>query len=201
MLPRNILHNFTHYPSLQLPTSQIDLDGPTAVTAGELQVFRRAWFDAIEPLLKHIEQPAQARVLLCVFDVGPPAAPACAFGQTALLPALQTSTGAGMWRLVEDIAALFPAVVFAQLHQTIADTSAKSPGCQRRNKWIRKRLLKDLQTCESLLAAMRDLVVLKIVDCEASERDQRLLVLDHILQNVLQDSYQSVRTLISRLTN
>lgn len=200
MLPKNILHKFTHYPSLRLPISQIDLDGPTVVAPGELQLFRRAWFDAIEPLLKHIEQPAQARVLLCMFDVAP-AAPASAYGQTALLPALQVNTGLGMWKLVEDIAALFPAIIFAQLHQTTADTSERSPGCQRRNRWIRKRLLKDLRACEGLLAAMRDRVILKIVDCEASERDQRLLVLDHILQNVLRDSYQSVRTLIKRLTN
>lgn len=200
MLPKNIQHKFTHYPALKLATNQIDLGAATVVTAGELQAFRRAWFEAIEPLLKHIEQPGQARMLLCIFDVAP-MAPASAQGQTALLPALQTTTGLGLWKLVEDIAALFPGIIFAQLHQTTADTSARSPGCQRRNRWIRKKLLKDLRSCESLLAAMRESVIFKIVDCEASERDQRLLVLDHILQHVLRDSYQSVRTLIKRLTN
>lgn len=200
MLPKNIQHKFTHYPALKLTTSQIDLGGATVVTAGELQAFRRAWFEAIEPLLKHIEQPGQVRMLLCIFDVAT-MAPVSAQGQTALLPVLQTTTGLGLWKLVEDIAALFPGIIFAQLHQTTADTSARSPGCQRRNKWIRKRLLKDLRSCECLLAAMRDSVILKIVDCEASERDQRLLVLDHILQHVLRGSYQSVRTLIKRLTD
>lgn len=200
MFPKNIQHKFTHYPALKLTTSQIDLGGATVVTAGELQAFRRAWFEAIEPLLKHIEQPGQVRMLLCIFDVAP-MAPVSAQGQTTLLPVLQTTTGLGLWKLVEDIAALFPGIIFAQLHQTTADTSARSPGCQRRNKWIRKKLLKDLRSCEGLLAVMRESVILKIVDCEASERDQRLLVLDHILQHVLRGSYQSVRTLIKRLTD
>lgn len=200
MFPKNIQHKFTHYPALKLTTSQIDLGGATVVTAGELQAFRRAWFEAIEPLLKHIEQPGQVRMLLCIFDVAP-MAPVSAQGQTALLPVLQTTTGLGLWKLVEDIAALFPGIIFAQLHQTTADTSARSPGCQRRNKWIRKKLLKDLRSCEGLLAAMRESVILKIVDCEANERDQRLLVLDHILQHVLLGSYQSVHTLIKRLTD
>lgn len=199
MPPKNILHKFTHYPPLKLAISQVDLDVPTSVTAGELQGFRKSWFEAIEPLLKHIEQPAQARKLLSTFD-GTPTAPPTAYAQIAQLPALQLATSWDLWGLVEDIAALFPGIIFAQLHQTTADTLGRSPGGQRRNRWIRKRLLKDLRTCETLLTAMRESVVFTIVECEENERDQRLLVLDHILQNVLQDSYQSVKTLIKRLT-
>lgn len=200
MVPKNILHKFTHYPPLKLAISQIDLNGSTVVTAGELQGFRESWFESIEPLLKHIEQPAQARLLLSSFE-GTPTAPSTAYGQTAQLPALHVTTSSSLWKFVEDIAALFPSIIFAQLHQTIGDTLGNYPGCQWRNRWIRKRLMKDLRTCVTLLTAMRETVILKIVACEENERDQRLLVLDHILKNVLQDSYQSVGTLIKRLNN
>lgn len=200
MLPKNILHKFTHYPPLKLAISQIDLDGPTVVTAGELQGFRKSWFEAIEPLLKHIEQPAQVQMLLSTFDGAPTASPT-AHGQTTRLPALELTNSLNLWKFVENIAALFPTIIFAQLHQTTGDTLGNHPGCQRRNKWIRKRLLKDLRTCATTLTAMREAVILKIVECEENERDQRLLVLDYILQNIIQNAYQSVGTLIKRLTN
>lgn len=198
MLPKTIVHRFTHYPPLNLAVIHINLGGATRVTAGELQILRTSWFESIEPLFKHIEQPEQVRILLSAFE-GTPVAPTTAFAQSTYLPVLSPITSAGLWRFIDDIAELFPGI-FAELDQTITDTSGKDPGSKRRNKWIRKRLRKDLKSCETSLTAMRDTLILKIVECEENERDQRLLVLDYILRNVLEDGRKSVKNLVKRLS-
>lgn len=200
MPPKTVIHTFQHYPQLKFAVSQIELDTPTHITPGELQTFRESWFESIEPLLKHIELPERAARLLSAFG-GAPVAPPTGYAQVIQLPALRSMTSVNLWKFVEDIADLFPIIIFMQLHQTITNTSGNRPEVKRRNKWIRNRLLKDLQTCETRLTAMRDGVILKIVEGEQYERDQRLLALDHILKHVLQDGAMSVKTLIGGLTS
>lgn len=180
----------------------INVTCPTLITPDELQSFRKAWFKAIEPLLRHMEQSEQVGTLLSFFDVPVEQVPARP-GQTIPLNSEEPwpLVSVYLWDFVKHIAHLFPVVLFSQLQKTIRDTRGRDPRRDRRTQWIRKAMMKDLRKCEGRIREMRDLVIAKIVECEANERDQRLLTLDHVLQCVLQEVQgKSVRTLIRSLT-
>lgn len=77
-------------------------------------------------------------------------------------------------------------MTFTQVEKTIAMTQGRDPPRYSRSKWINKRFEKDSEKCRERLRKMRDEVRMWIGDCEESGRDEKFLVLEHILDCVLQ---------------
>ncbi|KAL7276838.1 hypothetical protein RUND412_000179 [Rhizina undulata] len=177
-MPRTIKHTFKYYPSISFTGTQIT-STPRLMPATELIGYQISFLDCIDPLLKHIEKTGHVDTIL-----------------TSLSPGI----GMDPWSFIDNIATIFPELIYAQLERTINATRGQEPGNVRRNSWIRKRLMKDLVKAQRLLKEFRERVIIHLVINEDTERDQRLLVLEHVLQMVAEEKFgKSCKTLIKML--
>lgn len=183
-------HQFDHYSVCIVPVVGSDIDQTAPLTYENLETLRKAWLKCIKPLFRHMENPEDVGVLLSAFDGNPKPLP--------VRPGLSASDH--LWQLIDQIAHLFPTLIFTQVEKTIAMTQGRDPRMYSRSKWINKRLEKDLEKCRERLRKMRDEVRMWIGDCEENGRDEKFLVLEHILDCVLQEVHgKAVMTLIRML--
>ncbi|KAL7271697.1 hypothetical protein RUND412_005523 [Rhizina undulata] len=177
---RVIKHAFEHYPQLSFPATDV-VSHHRPLPSAMLCLYHDTFLECIDPLLKHFEKSWQVTMILTTFSSEP------------------ASRGIELdpWKFIENMACLFPELIFVELERTIIETRGKDPGSVRRNEWVRERLKKDLKRTKQRLKEFREKIASVVGGQGELARDHRLTVMDYVLKMISEErTGRSVKSLL-----